>query len=66
MATNWNRSVDYFKPTKDHENYIGNNFLFTKILVLCDKLQLTLQIQNKEKIVVGGNLNGHLGNDSGV
>ena len=66
MATNWNRSVDCFKPTKDNENYIGNNFLFTKILVLCDKLQLTLQIQNKEKIVVGGNLNGHLGNDSGV
>ena len=33
---------------------------------ICDKLQLTLQIQNKEKIVVGGNLNGHLGNDSGV
>ena len=33
---------------------------------ICDKLQLTLQIQNKEKIVVGGNLNGNLGNDSEV
>ena len=33
---------------------------------ICDKLQLTLQIQNKEKIVVGGNLDGNLGNDSEV